>query len=169
MTDIERKLLLEMGGGEITRHQFYKEFPVDIRNSKDYVINEIRSAIDKENVEELELAISMIWLSENVGQFVDILNELLINPNHLSHQLITKTIQESKNPSSIPYIKRVLQSNFDYLAYTGSDSDAIAKWFSWALHSIGTKEAIDVMKEYAKSEDEGIRNEMIYRLSKMRK
>jgi len=44
----------------------------------------------------------------------------------------------------------------------------IAKWFSWALFSIGTKEATEVIKEFSNSKDEGIRNEMIYRLNKIK-
>ena len=101
-------------------------------------------------------------------QFIDELNILLLDPNHRKHQIITKKIQDLGNPKSIPFIREALKSNFDYLEYTGSDSDAIAKWFSWALFAIGTKEAIAIIKEYTKSDDEGIRNEMVYRLNKVK-
>ena len=167
MTDIDRKLLLDINCGRLTIEQFYNQFQVDIRGSKDYVLKEIRNAIDKGDIDELDLVISLIWLSGIDNQFTDILNELLINKNHRSHQFITKSIQEIKSPSSIPYIRKILQSNFEYLTYTCSDSDAIAKWFSWALYSIGTKEAIELMKEYSNSDDEGIKNEMAYRLTKV--
>jgi hypothetical protein len=114
------------------------------------------------------IAVSLIRLSGPDKQFINILNELLINPNHRSHQFITKTIQEIKSPSSIPFIRHALKSNFDYLNYTGSDSAAIAKWFSWALYSIGTMDAIELMKEYSNSSDDGIKKEMTYRLSKVK-
>jgi len=165
MTDKERKLLFEVNSGQIKTDEFHKQFPVDIRDSKDYVIEEIRRAVDNGGIEELELAISLIWLSGADKRFVDILNELLINPNHRSHQFVTKTIQEIKSPTSVPFIRKVLQTNFDYLEYTCSDSDAIAKWFSWALHDIGTKEAIDLIREYSMSDNDGIKKEMTYRLS----
>jgi hypothetical protein len=64
-------------------------------------------------------------------------------------------------------VRKVLENNFDYLQYTCSESSTIAKWFSWLLYSIGTKEAIELMREYSNSEDEGIANEMRYRLKKM--
>jgi hypothetical protein len=106
-------------------------------------------------------------LSGDISKYVDILNELLINPNHRSHQEIAKTLQDyAPSPSTVPFVRKVLESNFDYLEYTCSDSDAIAKWFSWILCSIGTTEAIDLKKQYSKSSDEGIRNEMLYRLKK---
>ncbi|NOS91207.1 MAG: hypothetical protein HOP30_04755 [Cyclobacteriaceae bacterium] len=168
MTNAERELVTKVNSGQLTIEQFNQQFPADIKKSKDYVINEIRSAIDNGNVDDLELAISLIWIAGVDKQCVDILNELLINPNHRSHQLVTKTIQELKSPSSVPFIRQMLQSNFEYLAYTGSDSDAIAKWFSWALYSIGTSDAIELMNEYSNSSDEGVRKEMAYRLSKVR-
>lgn len=43
----------------------------------------------------------------------------------------------------------------------------MAKWFSWALFCIGTKEAIEVMKEHANSKAKGIKYEMRYRLKKI--
>lgn len=167
MTDIERQILLEYGTGKFSFQEFYRSFPVDIRYSKEYVIREVRSAIDSADSGNLELVIPLIWLSEPDKRFVDILNELLIIPNHRHHQFITKTIQELQSPSSIPFIRRALESKFDYLKYTCSDSDAIAKWFSWALYSIGTTEAIELMKEYTNSDDEGVKKEMVYRLSKV--
>ena len=71
------------------------------------------------------------------------------------------------SPKTVPFVSKVLESNFDFLEYTYSDSDAIAKWFSWLLYSIGTAEAIDLMKEYSNSNEEGIKNEMLYRLKKI--
>lgn len=99
---------------------------------------------------------------------VDLLNELLVNTEHHQHQMIAKTLQHVKSPSTIPFVKRALDSNFDYLEYTCSDHDAIAKWFSWLLFSINTKEAISLIEEYSKSPNKDIRNEMIYRLDKVK-
>ena len=98
-----------------------------------------------------------------------ILNDPVINPNHRSHQVISKNLQDiAPSPTTVPFVRKALETNFDYLEYTGSDSDAIAKWFSWLLYSIGTDEAINLMKEYSNSPHEGIANEMRYRLNKVR-
>lgn len=138
-----------------------------MKHSFKSVKTEIKQAIESKEEAKLERAIDLIWLYEDNEKFIDELNILLLEPNHKSHQAITKAIQSLKNPKSIPFIRKALQSNFDYLAYTCSESGTIAKWFSWALFAIGTKEAIDLIKEYTKSDDEGIRNEMIYRLNKV--
>ena len=127
----------------------------------------VREAIKKGDLDELDDAIfEMLYSSEPIEK-VGILNELLLVPFHQHHQAITKALQDIKSPSSVPFIRKVLESNFECLEYTCSESNAIAKWFSWALYCIGTEEAIDLMKEYANSEDEGIRKEMQYRLGKV--
>lgn len=99
---------------------------------------------------------------------VNILNTLLIESGHHQHQLIAKILQDAKNPSSIPFVRKALQSNFDYLEYTCSEPEVIAKWFSWLLFSIGTNEAISLMEEYTKCQNEGICSEMKYRLTKVK-
>lgn len=100
---------------------------------------------------------------------INILNDLLIEPGHRQHQLIARILQSAKDPSTIPFIRKALESNFDYLQYTCSEPEVIAKWFSWLLSSIGTEEAISLMEEYTKCPNEGISSEMKYRLAKIKK
>lgn len=169
MTDQEKQLLAELDRGIINSEIFLKKFSVDIENDIDYVRTEIKNAIATSDPNEIRMTLNLIWLSTHVYEYVDVLNELLVDPNHRSHQEITKTLQEeAPDPSTVPFVRKVLESNFDYLEYTCSDSGTIAKWFSWLLYSIGTPEAIETMKEYSNSADEGIRKEMRYRLEKSR-
>lgn len=127
----------------------------------------VKEAIKKGNLEELDDAVSELIQSENISNYVDLLNDLLLVPFHYQHQYIAKAIQNLKTPSSVQFIGKVLESKFKDIRYNGSDSYSIAKWFSWALSEIGTKEAIDLMREHANSTDEGIRYEMNYRLNKL--
>jgi len=166
MTDKQIQILSDYHSGKIPRGELLQEFGKEIEDVK-FIKKEIKTSIKTKNEENIGRAISLIWFARNYEEFIDELNILLLEPNHRNHQLITKTIQDLGNPKSVPFIKKALETNFDYLAYTCSDSDVIAKWFSWALFSIGTANAINVIKEYTKSEDYGIRNEMIYRLNKL--
>lgn len=97
---------------------------------------------------------------------IDVLNELLVISGHYLHQQIAKTLQDVKSPSTIPFVKRALDSGFGYLEYTCSEPQVIAKWFSWILFEIGTDASINLMEQYANSSNEAIRSEMVYRLSK---
>jgi hypothetical protein len=127
----------------------------------------VRKAVEKSSLEELDIAVAELLQSKNILSHSDLLNELLLITFHRQHQYIARTIQDYKILSSVPFMDKVLESKFAGIPYTGSDSDSMAKWFSWALYSIGTKEAIEVMKEHANSTDEGIREEMRYRLNKL--
>ncbi len=167
MTDTDKQLLAELDYSIISVDTFLKRFSVDITKDKEFVKKEIRAAIEDANPDEIQMTLSLIWLSGNASEYIDILNELLIDPNHISHQRVARELQELASPTTISFVRKALESNFDYLEYTYSDSDALAKWFSWILISIGTTEAIDLMKEYCNSANEGIRNEMLYRLAKI--
>ena len=168
MTDQDKQLLAQLDYGSITNNTFLKTFSVDIKNDTHFVRTEVKNAIATSDPDEIQKTLALIWLSDDISKYVDILNELLINPNHRSHQQIAKTLQdEAPSATTVAFVRKALESKFDYLEYTCSDSDAIAKWFSWLLYSIGTTEAIDLMKEYSNSSDEGIRNEMLYRLKKV--
>jgi hypothetical protein len=168
MTDQDKQLLAELDNGIITNDTFFESFSVDIKSDTEFVRTEMINAIATSAPDEIQMTLNLIWLSGDISKYVDILNELIINPNHRNHQEIVKTLQDfAPSPSTVPFVRKALESNFDYLEYTCSESDAIAKWFSWLLYSIGTTEAIDLMKEYSSSSDEGIRNEMLYRLKKV--
>jgi hypothetical protein len=167
MTDKDKQLLTELDYGIITINIFFKNFSVDIKEDTDFVKAEMTKAIATSDADEIQMALALIWLSGDISKYVEILNELLINPNHKNHQLIARNLQFfAPSTQTVPFVRKALESNFDYLEYCCSDSRAIAKWFSWLLYSIGTTEAIELMKEYSNSSNKGIREEMLYRLNK---
>jgi hypothetical protein len=168
MKDDDLELLSELLDGAITEDLFLEHFSIDIRSNPDFVTTEINDALSAGDQSALYAALSLIPLTNDALRFVNVLNELLINQTHRSHQLVAKTLQDmAPSPSTVPYVRRALESNFDYLAYTCSENAAIAKWFSWLLYAIGTEDANKLMREFSNSSDEGIAKEMQYRLRKM--
>ena len=97
----------------------------------------------------------------------DLLGNLLLMPGHAVHQEVTREMQDLASPSSVACIRAVLEGGFDFLEYTCSEDEVIAKWFSHALSSIGTPEAIDLIREFAASDNAGIAGEMRYRLARL--
>lgn len=167
-TERDKHILTDLYNGNISEDVFIRSFSVNVKQDAAFVTKEIRTAIESQDPEEMEKSLLLLWLSGDITKYIDTLNELLVNPHHRSHQQIAKALQdEAPSASTIPFVRKALESNFDYLQYTCSESGSIAKWFSWLLFSIGTKEAIDLMKEYADSPDEGIANEMRNRLKKV--
>jgi hypothetical protein len=68
----------------------------------DDIIKTIRSAIAGKEPIDLDEAIEWIWSAayntDDIISFTDILNELLVTPNHHQHQVIAKTLPDLKNP-----------------------------------------------------------------------
>jgi pantothenate kinase len=139
-----------------------------MKNNPEILISKIEKAISNNDNESLQSLSEELELVEMSPEFIPILNQLLVNKNHKKHQFITRCIQDLKSPTSISFIQKALETNFDYLQYTCSEDIVIAKWFSHALAKIGTTEAINLMKFYTKSENEGIKTEMMYRLNKLK-
>jgi len=167
MIDADKQLFAEFDYGIISADVFLKRFSVDIKKDFDFIRSELQTAIKRGEPDDIQMIISLIWLTGKSSEFLDLLNELLINPNHRNHQQIAKALQDIASPTTIPFVRKALESNFDYLEYTCSESGVIAKWFSWLLSSIGNKDAINLIEEFSSSSNEGIRNEMLYRLRKL--
>ena len=119
--------------------------------------------------EDLDDADDLVWellSASDLESIVETLNGLVLSPGHRQHQAVVKRLQSVASPSSIPVLRQALASGFDLYDYTCSDDEVIAKWFSWALFAIGTKEAKAVLTESAQSDNPDVAKEMKYRLAK---
>jgi HEAT repeat protein len=127
----------------------------------------LREALDSCDSELLEEVIEALTAAAERVEAVEMLNALLVLPNHRCHQKVARALQKIRSPSTIPFVRRVLEGNLAFLDYTCSESGTVAKWFSWILADIGTPDAIALMRDLLSSEDPGIREEMQYRLDKI--
>lgn len=166
MTEQQIKILSNYSNTAIDFEILKSDIDFDKLQEYEFVSNFIEKALNS-NDKNLTKAACAIYFFFNEKKMLEYyFNQLLINTNHCSHQRLVKHLQDDlKYPSSVVYIRKVLESNYDYLrSYTGSDDAPITKWFSHALNSIGTKDAIELMKDYSKSANRQIRDEMRYRL-----
>lgn len=167
MTNYELQLLSEFSYNPACLEEFLQEFPIDVRNDSAWLLGELELASKSGNDDITEMLIDLIRLLDDSPTIIEVLNHLLIKSSHQSHQEIAMRLQKVKSPSTVLYVRKALETDFDYLAYTCSDDRTVAKWFSWILFEIGTPEALALMKEYTNSSNEGISAEMQYRLSKV--
>ena len=93
-------------------------------------------------------------------------NQFLVNPYHDRHQELLLGLQSKRFESSVAYIDRALTKGFE-LFNVDSEDAVVAKWYSHALGSIGTEEAMAILKKHSHSENEEIAFEMSYRLKKL--
>lgn len=142
---------------------------VDIADERklSYLINLFHTAIQENDEDTAELLIDVVFRLDNQSIKVAALNEFLLHDGHFSHQMITKDLQDIGHPSSVAIIAKILEQDFKRFEYEASDDGVIAKWFSHALADIGTAEAFELLRKYAKSENREIANEMQYRLRRI--
>ncbi|HHQ6627609.1 hypothetical protein J8631_10540 [Serratia fonticola] len=158
--------LLDENKGNITKQ--YQLVKVSNGTIREYILGEMATAV-KEGDQDAWYTLLDMTLAINDQQIrVDILNNLLIMPGHDRHQAITWEIQKIQSPSSIPYIEQMLERGFTDLEYTCSENETITKWFSHALASIHTPEAIELINKFSHSDDPGVAKEMTYRLAKIK-
>lgn len=94
--------------------------------------------------------------------------KLLNIQSHGLHQQILRYVQDHKMAEAIPAIKLMLENGLSNFNHRTSEPDVIAKWISWALVGIGTKESIDLIVHFAKSDDRVISQAMQYRLERIK-
>ncbi|MCP4440901.1 MAG: hypothetical protein GY810_18420 [Aureispira sp.] len=167
MTQKQLKLLEQLEIGAIDLDTLDKQFGVELWGNLSFIEAEIDQAIEKGDREELNTIIPLIYFIVPAKKRLGLLHKLLLYPYHNHHQSITKDIQDLANAESVPYIQKALEMGFGHLDYTCSEDGTIAKWFSWALYTIGTGEAINLLQKFSESDNEEIREEMLYRLSKI--
>ena len=91
----------------------------------------------------------------------------LTRTDHFEHEDIIRYLQDFPDPRSVPVLREAigLKPPLKYLAY--DDYGAYYKKCLWALQSIGTPEAIDLIREYAESGLPELRYQATHRLSRI--
>lgn len=94
--------------------------------------------------------------------------ERLLQTDHQDHEEIIGALQEAAEPNSVAFLRQavLLKPLLEYLEY--DDYGAYYKKCFWALRAIGTPEAIALIKAFAQSTDEVIKEQALYRLHKIR-
>ncbi|PRP90093.1 hypothetical protein ENSA5_67900 [Enhygromyxa salina] len=165
MDERQRGLLRSWELGELPVEDFRRSFPAAQLDDPAWLEAELAEALRSGTSEALDDVAQLVLLS--TARNVDLKNRLLVTPGHRHHQAIARSLQAIADPSTVAFVRRALQLGYEHLEYTASEPDVITKWFSWLLFEIGTREAIEVMREFAGSRDQAVADEMRYRLAKL--
>ncbi len=95
-----------------------------------------------------------------------VLCSLLIRDDHEGHEDLADTLQDLRDPKSVECLFDRAQRRLPYLDY--NDSSALARRCVWALHDIGTEEAVSKLEALAKDPREEVSNEAADRLLSLR-
>lgn len=101
------------------------------------------------------------------SSYFDLACQLLTEDWHISHEDLIGRFQDAEDPQAVPYLRQAieLKARLKYLDY--DDYGAYYKRCLWALTAIGTPEAMAVIKKYANSDIEALREQARYRLTEI--
>lgn len=139
-----------------------------LEKTKQKVLREMGAAIAEGDWQATYALLAFTRDISDPSERVEIFNNLLVMPGgHELHQEVTREIQHLRSPSSVPYIRQMLEDGFQMLEYTCSEPGVIAKWFSHTLGDINTPASIALIKEFATSGAPEVAEEMAYRLRRL--
>lgn len=129
---------------KISEHDFIVRFGADPRDEQEAVHREIKQALVDKSPARAEGA---VFLAHRYGLAIDwavTLCKLLCEDWHFEHENIAEALQDIRSPLTVECLFHAATQQFEYLSY--NDSTAFARKCIWALHDIGTAEAVEKLK-----------------------
>lgn len=101
----------------------------------------VSELVDTDNEDFVQSVLFFCHMLDSPDKHLDILQTLLMNPNHFQHGEIIRILQDVGSEKSISYLLEAiaLKPALSYLDY--DDYGAYYKKCLWALTAIGTEEA----------------------------
>jgi hypothetical protein len=134
-------------------------------NPKDLDIY-FQELIKNKDADGVEDGLPLLFELKN-DKYIHLLHQLIMEQWHYRHEDIIHDIQSRKNPASIKFIKQAIQTKFTYLEAYETGTRQFINQCGHALASIGTDEAIELIIELSKSNDPILKDEMLYRISRI--
>jgi hypothetical protein len=148
-------------------NSFWENQVVERGARAEFLVTALRQAILAADADRIYMLIDVALKLPDTEK-ATLLNEVLVIRGHRRHQEIVRHLQLLASPSSVPFLRQMLDEGIAHMVEcSNSESGVVAKWFSHALFSIGTPEAIEVIRQFSAHSDEAVRQEMLYRLSKL--
>jgi HEAT repeat protein len=127
----------------------------------------LRSALEEKDPDAVDAGISLMYHFGYDTSFLDALNALAVEPWHKRHEDIVFALGKLKAPSSIPALAQSAQARYAYLE--DDEAFALGSKSIFALRNIGTPEAIRIIGDLARSDNEVLRKTAIGRLKDLAK
>lgn len=117
--------------------------------------------------ELVEFALTLGFWFSMPTDIVDLVHRLVLETWHFRHEDMIRLLQEHRDPRSVAVLRDAIQlkSQLGYLDY--DDYGAFYKKCLWALQSIGTSEAIDLIRLCSKSSDPVLATQAAHRLTRI--
>lgn len=168
MTEKIKQDILDFELQKITKEELLSRLPFSLQDKSKGLRQIINDIINSKTGSEVEYGLTLLWLLEENYEFTDLLHVLILEPWHSRYEDIIHSLQERKDPTSIPIIRAAIHNKYEYLESYGTGTGQFISQCGHALKSIGTKEAIEAIKDLAENSiNQVVKAEMKYRLDKI--
>lgn len=164
MDAARRRLIWDLVQGGVSENSFIAQFGADPRTTPEIVRTELEESLTDRSPDNLKYALMLAFRFGLSRQWAPLLCKLMEEDWHDSHEDIAHALQNLRLPSTIDCLYRTALRKHDYLAY--NDNYALAVKCIWALHDIGTREAVEKLQLLSQSDlSAPIREKALKRLS----
>ena len=124
----------------------------DVRDDPSVLQRALEAVLDERNAGDVERLMTLAYKYGLSRSWAQVLCDLLESDWHHSHETIALALQDIRQPSTVACLHRAAERRYAYLDY--DDSAALARKCIWALHDIGTPDAIEALKSLAERSSE---------------
>jgi hypothetical protein len=165
MDESRGRLIFALAQGRLSEDAFIAQFGTNPRTTPDIVRVELERAFAEKSAASVEYALALGFVFGLSRNWAPQLCKLMQEDWHHSHEDIASALQDIRVPSTVDCLYQAALRKHNYLAY--DDSEVLAVKCIWALHDIGTPEAVVKLKLLSQSASEPVSKNAIERLSEL--
>ena len=166
MREEDRKLVEDLFFSKIRPDQLTANISLKFSSDEDLVQSLLGEALREKDCELVEESLGVGFTYFGFGaDIVPVLNDLLNETWHISHEDIASLLQEFRDPSSVEVLFETTQKEFDYLAH--DDAFALGVKCMWALGDINNRQSKQKLKALSQSENQVIREGARFQLERI--
>jgi hypothetical protein len=163
MDESKGRLVSALALGRLSEDSFVAQFGVNPRTTPDVIRIELEQAFAEKSAAGVEYALVLGFVFGWSRNWAPQLCKLMQEDWHYRHEDIASALQDLRVPSTVDCLYQAALRKHNHLAY--DDREALAVKCIWALHDIGTPEAIVKLKLLSQSASEPISKNALERLS----
>lgn len=123
-----------------------------VKRSMNDNLRKLCNAVERQDAEQVDIALSRCFKSDLSTEFVPALIELLGKPWHYRHEDIVSILQSLKDSRAVDALYNEAHSEYEYLDY--DNCRGLARKCVWALADIGTVEAKAKLQKLAQKNNQ---------------
>jgi len=169
ITTEDKKLILDLAVGELSRDAFYRRYSVRIDQQRDYVLRMLLACLKNKDVETLEYIIYLRdhhRLIEPLAKHQAVLRSILQEQWHQRHELILDSLERDEDVETINAIFKTAITKFPYLYH--DDQVALTIKCVYDLSKIDSEVAESKLEYLLDHPEESVREVVAQRLARIR-